>query len=72
MVKTNAIASNTVLRATLWQSGARMLWLMQATVARRVNHADVEALSRDRGAQGMQDRGVRQGPAAHVVEETWP
>jgi hypothetical protein len=61
MVNTDQIASNTVLRATLWQSGARMLWLMQTTVARWVNHANVEALSRDRGAQGMQDRGVRQG-----------
>jgi hypothetical protein len=61
MVKTDQIASNTVLHATLWQSGARMLWLMQTTVARWVNHANVEALSRDRGVQSMQDRGVRQG-----------
>lgn len=38
-----------------------MLWLMQTTVARWVNHANVEALSRYRGVQSMQDRGVRQG-----------
>ena len=59
MAKASETASNTVFPATLWQSGARMLWLMQTTIGRWVNGATVEALSTERGMQSVQDRGVR-------------
>ncbi len=73
MADASEIASNTVLRATLSQSEARMLWLMQTTVVRRVNRATVEALSKDRGMFGVPaPRSAAEQPAAHAVEETWP